>query len=335
VTHLHLLGLLALAVIASACVGGATHTMRAGRKATAPGPVRIVLADAADQRGTVVTLGRHPAVRSVTLPGRSGGDPPVSLAAVGGGVVFYGANGVYALPGSLVAPSRRIHRGLYFVPSASPGRVWVAIQDPRRPGERLVRRVVEVTTGGKTVISPAHRPPGRNILGALRAGLVIQTRSGLAVWDPRTGSPVRRLPGPFAAALHGNLIAWCASGCPTMHITDAADGSDRVVPHVRHVPWEASYDGAFSADGRYLALPIKAGRAERVVLIDVRADTSRLIGGPRPATIYPLFGWAPDGDTLYYVTGGAALARYVVGGRRATALPARICGHFTNIAILG
>jgi len=119
-----------------------------------------------------------------------------------------------------------------------------------------------------------------------------------------------------------------------MHITDAADGSDRVVPHVRHVPWEASYDGAFSADGRYLALPIKAGRAERVVLVDVRADTSRLIGGPRLATIYPLFGWAP-GNTLYYVTGGGALARYVVGGRRATALPGRLSGHFTNIAILG
>jgi len=101
-----------------------------------------------------------------------------------------------------------------------------------------------------------------------------------------------------------------------MHITDAADGSDRVVPHVRHVPWEASYDGAFSADGRYLALPIKAGRAERVVLVDVRADTSRLIGGPRLATIYPLFGWAP-GNTLYYVTGGALwLVTWSAGAER-------------------
>jgi hypothetical protein len=175
---------------------------------TKPPPgVRIVLADVHDLRGTVVTLGRHPSVRSIPLPGRSGGDPPVNLAAVGGGLVFYGRDGPYALPGSLAGGSRRIHRGLYFVPSATPGRVWVAIQDPRRPGLRLVRRVVEVTTAGTPVVASRHRPPTRNIVAAVRAGLVVETTRGMSVWDPRTGRTVRTLPGAFPAAVRGNLVA--------------------------------------------------------------------------------------------------------------------------------
>jgi hypothetical protein len=330
-----LVGLLALAVMGSACHDAASHLGKPEHVARAHAGVRIVLADVRDLRGTVVTLGRHPSVRSVALPGRSGGDPPVNLAAVGGGLVFYGRDGPYALPGSLSGGSRRIHRGLFFVPSATPGRVWVAIQDLHRPDMRLVRRVVEVTTAGKPVVVTRHRPPTRNIVGAVRAGLVVQTNRGISIWDPRTGRTVRTLPGSFPAAVHGNLIAWCAFRCPAMHVTDLTDGTDRVVPRIGRHPWEETYGGAISADGRYLALPIKAGGAQRVALVDLRSDTSRLIAGPRPAAVYRPLGWDPRRDTLYYVAAGARLARYRVGARRAVGLAARLSGQFVNIAVLG
>ena len=303
--------------------------------AKAPPGVRIVLADVRDLRGTVVTLGRHPSVRSIPLPGRSGGDPPVNLAAVGGGLVFYGRDGPYALPGSLAGGSRRIHRGLYFVPSATPGRVWVAIQDPRRPGLRLVRRVVEVTTAGTPVVASRHRPPTRNIVAAVRAGLVVETTRGMSVWDPRTGRTVRTLPGAFPAAVHGNLVAWCAFRCPAMHVTDVTDGSDRVIPHIGRHPWEETDAGAISAGGRYLALPIRVAGAQRVAVVDLRSGRGRLIGGPHLAAAYRPLGWDPARGALYYVTAGGRLARYRVGARRAVALPAHLSGQFVNMAILG
>jgi hypothetical protein len=296
--------------------------------------VRIILADVRDLRGTVVTLGGHPAVRSVPLPGRSGGDPPVNLAAVGGTVVFYGRDGPYAMPGSLAGGSRRLHRGLYFVPSAVPGRVWVAVQDPREPDMRLVRRVVEVTTAGTVALSSRHRPPSRNIVAAVRAGLVVETDTGIAIWDPRTGRTVRTLPGSFPAAVHGDLIAWCAFRCPAMHVTDAATAADRIIPHIGAHPWEETYGGAISADGRYLALPIRIGRAQRLALVDLRLNTGRLIRGPRLAPVYPALGWDPARDTLLYVTEGGAVARYRAGAARAVSIPVHLAGEFTSLAVL-
>lgn len=330
-----LLGLLALAAMGSACLGAASQTAKPNHVANAHVGVRIVLADVRDLRGTVVTLGRHPSVRSIPLPGRSGGDPPVNLAAVGGGLVFYGRDGPYALPGSLAGGSRRIRRGLYFIPSATPGRVWVAIQDPHQPGLRLVRRVVEVTTAGRTVVSTRNRPPTRNIVAAVRAGLLVQTNRGMSIWDPRTGRTVRTLTGSFPAAVHGNLIAWCAFRCPSMHVTDLTDGTDRVIPHIGRHPWEETYAGAISADGRHLALPIEAGGAQRVAVVDLRSGRGRLIGGPHLAAVYRPLGWDRAREALYYVAAGGRLARYRVGARRAVALPARLSGQFVDMAILG
>jgi hypothetical protein len=233
----YLLCAIVSAAMTSACLGDASNATTS-KTGVRNGLVRIVLADVADLRATVVTIGRHPTVSSAELPGRSGGDPPVNMVAVGGDLVFDGRDGPYALPGSLAGPSRRIHRGVYFVPSATPGRVWVAIQDPRHPDERLVERVVEVTTGGRPVRSSSHRPPTRNIMGAARIGLVVQTTSGIAIWDPRAGRTVRTLPGVFPAAVHGNLIAWCAFRCPAMHVTDVARGGDHVIPRIDGHPWE-------------------------------------------------------------------------------------------------
>jgi hypothetical protein len=171
--------------------------------------VRIVLADARDLRATVVTVGRHPSVSSIALPGRSGGDPPVNLAAVGGGLVF------------------------------------------------------------------------------------------------------------------------------ETDVTEVATGGDRVMPHVGRRPWEETYGGAISADGRYLALPLAIGCVQRVALVDVRLDRSRLLRGPRLAAASQPLGWDPVGDTLFYVTAGDAVARYRPGAGRAVSLPVHLAGPFVGIAVLG
>jgi hypothetical protein len=248
--------------------------------------------------------------------------------------VFYGRDGTYALPASFDAPSRRLHRGLYFIPSATSGRVWIAIQDRHLPDQRLVSRVIEVNVAGKTVTTSSHRPPTRNITNALPIGLVVQGRSDLMIWDPRTGKTLRTLPGVFPAATHGNLVAWCAHGCAEMHLTDALTGADRILPRVGRHPWEETYGGSISPDGRYLALPIHVANTDQVALVDLRSDTSRLIPASRLATFYWSLAWAPTGHTLYFTAGAGRIMRYQVGQPAATTIPVKLHGQFLNIAIL-
>jgi hypothetical protein len=317
----------------AACSSG-IHAARSPTPGTRHAATRIVLADLLDQRATVVTLGRRATVSSLPLTGRSPGDPPVNLAATGGSLVFYGRDGTYAMPASFDAPSRRLHRGLYFIPSATSGRVWIAIQDTHLPDQRLVSRVIEVNVAGKTVSTSAHRPPTRNITNALRIGLVVQGRSDLLIWDPRTGRTLRTLPGVFPAATHGNLVAWCAHGCAAMHLTDALTGADRVVPRVGRHPWEETYGGSISPDGHYLALPIQVANTDQVALVDLRADTSRLIPASHLATVDWSLAWAPTGDTFYFTAGAGRIMRYQVGQPAATTLPVKLHGQFRNITIL-
>jgi hypothetical protein len=106
-----------------------------------------------------------------------------------------------------------------------------------------------------------------------------------------------------------------------------------VIPHVARRAWETA-GGAISADGWYLALPIRVSRAQRVALVDLRRETSRLIPGPRLATGYPALGWDPTRDALYYVTAGGAVARYRAGAARAVSLPVHVVGGFTSLAVL-
>lgn len=105
-------------------------------------------------------------------------------------------------------------------------------------------------------------------------------------------------------------------------------------PARRRHPWEETYAGAISADGRYLGLPIAVGGGRRVALVDLRSDTSRLVAGPRLASTHQALGWDRVRDALYYVTAGGVLARYRVGAPRATALPVRLSGDYTNLAVL-
>ncbi|MEP6641636.1 MAG: hypothetical protein ABJB93_06975 [Gaiellales bacterium] len=171
-------------------------------------------------------------------------------------------------------------------------------------------------------------------MSAVLAGLVVQKRAGLAVWDPRTGATLRTLPGSFVAATHGNLIAWCAHGCPVMHVTDAASGRDHVIPHIGHRAWEETYRGAISPDGRYLALPIHVGHGQQVALVDLRSTTSRLIPGSHLDTNYGTIAWDPAVDTVYFTAGGGRIMRYQIGHATAIALPVHLHGQFTNMAII-
>jgi hypothetical protein len=251
------------------------------------------------------------------LPQLSGGDPPYMVAFTGGRVVTFSLGRTSSLAPGLSDP-RSLGEAWFFVPSATPGRVWNILR--KRGSNVKFRGVREVTVDGRVTARRDAAVPGWPV-GAVDAGIVVQRRV-LAVWDPVRARVVRRLPADFPVAFHGALAASCADPCRAVHLTDTATGRDRAVPGRFAVP----YEGAFSPDGRRLALPAAGGR---VALIDVAAGTATLVPGARMSGEYKLLAWGSSG-WLFYSVGAGRLGAWR-SGAPARRLGVRV-GTFVDMA---
>jgi hypothetical protein len=200
---------------------------------------------------------------TVSLPQLVPGDPPFHLVATGGRLVFYGGSHTYSLDPDLKSPPQDLGESWYFVPSAREGRVWLTTLDPESPETvRDLKAVQEVTVDGAVTVPETGRPPSRGptVLAAVNDGLLFQEHDELKLWDPLAEKVTARLSGPFPADTHGNLVAWCAQGCPKLHITDVATGQDVAVSPSPSFRFEETYDGDFSPDGALLAVPAVTSR---------------------------------------------------------------------------
>jgi hypothetical protein len=132
-----------------------------------------------------------------------------------------------------------------------------------------------------------------------------------ALWNPRSGRMLRRFDRVLAAT--ASTVAWVAAGCGPqrcpVHLSDLVAGMDAQVAAPRGV-WATS--GAFSPDGRYLAVVFSAGvdatgaaTQARVWVVDTA--TRRLLAVPG-AVMHGDFGfaisWSPDGAWLLLVAPG-------------------------------
>ena len=129
--------------------------------------------------------------------------------------------------------------------------------------------------------------------------------SRFALWNPRSGRILRRYDRVLAAS--GTTLAWVAATCGPnrcpVHLSDLAAGTDTQVA----VPWRAAANsGAFSPDGRYLAVVFGsvdaagAVTAARVGVIDLAAR--RLLAVPGAVMggreVGLAVSWSPDGAWL-------------------------------------
>ena len=140
--------------------------------------------------------------------------------------------------------------------------------------------------------SPRYRVPagyaawqdvGGGLLLLIRTGQGPANPSRGALWNPRSGRMLRRYGRVLAAS--GTTIAWVAAPCGPkpcpVHLSDLAAGTDLqvAVPHAR------ATSGAFSPDGRYVAVVFggvdAAGAVTqaRVGVIDVAARRLRAVPG--------------------------------------------------------
>lgn len=271
------------------------------------------------------------------------GDPPFHLVETGGRLVFFGGSHTYALGLDLRGPPQDLGESWYFVPSGREGRVWLTTLDLESPETvRDLKAVREVTVDGDVTVSETGRPPSRGptILAAVNDGLLFQDDDELKVWDPLAGEVTARLPGPFPAATHGNLVAWCRQGCPKLHVTDVATGEDLAVSAGDSFRFEETYEGAFSPDGTLLAVPVVTslgthleGHRHQVGLVDARAGTARLVEGSDLADDYPAIAWSPSGEWLFFSAGAGRIMAYRPASGAAIILPIQAPASFIDIAV--
>jgi hypothetical protein len=236
---------------------------------------------------------------------------------------------VFSIPLALDRRPTRLGRAHQFVPSATPGRVWLAGTDCERSRMGGAR---EMTVDGRVTVRSERRLPGQWLAGAVGAGLVVQRMRSLLVWDPRSGRTVRRLGLAGVAATRGDLMVGCTtrSRCRDVAIADA--GSARTVvarPVPRH---RLDFGGKLSPDGSLLAVPAYRQRRWRVAIVDTRTGASTLIRGTGLGRSYPFMAWSASSGWLFVRGHGGRISAYRPGAQRAVRLPIQVRGRIPSFA---
>jgi hypothetical protein len=280
-------------------------------------------------------------VRHMRLSELSPGDPPYRIVRRGDKLVLWGYKTYVFDPNADSAPQVLVEDSLVFMPSAAADKVWVAV-DSTDTGD--VGAIREVAIDGRVTVPDTKPPGGQWPVAALEAGLVFQVPDGqldvLEVWDPRTGEVIRQLPGQFPVASYGNILAWCADPCDTLHITNVVTGEGvEVRPPPGTYGFEA-YQGAFSPDAKAIAIPVRTdpkptSRKLELALVDVEAGNATRVEGTTVEG-YVFVDWSPSGASVF-ISGGERfteriIIEYQLSTDSASRLPIEV-GDFYGMAV--
>jgi hypothetical protein len=250
-----------------------------------------------------------------------------------GHLVFIGPGGAtYSVSTDLEEEPRRLGTSWYFVPSSSPGRVWLMHLDAESPAtERDLSGGEEVGVDGQVIQPGGARPPceGPTTVAAAGHTLLCQDPRQLVAFDARSGKVVDRVPGPFPLAAGGGLVASCGEPCPRLLLTEPTLGLHRELGPGPGFRWAAGYEGAFSPDERELAVPVEldesdggGGMPRGIAVVDVKSGAARPIDGASTYADGPM-DFSSDG-WLYFMSRDGALMAYRSGqpeARQVASLP--------------
>jgi hypothetical protein len=301
-----------------------------------PGEPRLVLAG--DQELWVVDVGGG-TVRHRDLPQLSPGDPPYRVVRRGDKLVLWSYQTLTLDPSGTAQPSVLVRDSWIFIPSAVPDRIWVGILDPTSPEtERRLKAVREVTVDGRVTVADVRPPEGRWPVAATRSALAFQSEGSgpgrLELWDPRTGKLLRRLPGDYPVAAHGDVLAWCRQSCARLQVTNVATGQQVQVRPPPGATGFAPEEGVFSPDGKLLAVPVRTGPTWQLALVDVDTGTATRITGAAVPQDAVFVDWSASGETVFLAGGRQREQRifeYRLGTAGARRLPVEV-GDFFGMA---
>jgi hypothetical protein len=176
----------------------------------------------------------------------------------------------------------------FVAPAATTGAVWLVSYHAGSVMPKTAGTAQELSVSGAALGPRRRLPRGYIIDQGTSAGLLLVpqlVRAGVAryeLWDPGTGRPGRSFPNVIAVS--AGEIAWmpaCAARC-AVHVLNLDGGPGRTIP----LPGRSqAYEGAFSPDGRLLALLVTArtgagGRAVAVRLAVAAVASGRLTAVP-------------------------------------------------------
>ena len=213
----------------------------------------------------------------------------------------------YVADGSRVAG--RIGAAGLTAPAAAPGALWLVSYRPGADLSTAVGTAQQVSVTGVTLGPQVRLPAGYVIDRGTRAGLLLvpavagSSPVRYELWDPGT----RRVTRSFAdlIAVSPAELAWmpgCAASC-RVRVLDLPGGR---VQQISLPGRSTAYDGAFSSDGRLLALLVTArvtaaGRAAATRLIVATVAGGRIttvpgttVGGGNAVA----FGWQAGSHQL-------------------------------------
>jgi hypothetical protein len=193
-------------------------------------------------------------------------------------------------------------------PAATAGALWLTSYLPGADLSTAAGTAQQVGVAGAP-LGPQLRLPAGYVIGqATDRGLLLApvTRRGgrpiYALWDVAAAQVSRTFDGVIAAS--ASEIAWtprCAPAC-RVHVVDLATGRDTVVGLPRG---SSATDGAFSPDGRFLALQVSFGSggdggvAGQLEVASVASGRLTVVPGTRASGgALDGFGWPADGDSL-------------------------------------
>ena len=205
--------------------------------------------------------------------------------------------------------ARRLGAAEFAAPAATGSAIWLVSYHAGAFMPSTKGTAQEFSVSG-AALGPGRRlPRGYDIDQGTSAGLLLApelTRAGVVryqLWEPGTGRVSRSFPNVIAVS--PGQIAWmpaCTARC-TVHVRDLAAGADRVIP----LPGRSqAYQGAFSPDGRLLALLVTArtgadGHATAYRLAVAAVASGRLTAVPGTTIgsgIGVDFGWQAGSDRL-------------------------------------
>ena len=186
----------------------------------------------------------------------------------------------YLADGSRVAS--RIGAADFAAPAAAPGSLWLVSYQRGADMRIAAGQAQEVSVTGAALGSRLRLPAGFGIDQGTRAGLLLVAEAAgsgpvrYELWDPGTGRVSSSFVNLIAAS--PEEIAW-VSGCAAVchvRVLDLAGGRAAEIP----LPGRSTaYGGAFSPDGRFLALLVTARIARTGVAAAIRLMVATVASG--------------------------------------------------------
>jgi hypothetical protein len=284
----------------------------------------VLLFDTASDEVAAVDVDAGVAARR-SVEGHRAGDQPFRLWRSDDALIV-GWQRIFALS-TATAEARELGEATIFVPAAERDHVWLIDFASGRAESgvestyRLVDLTGEVLRGAPGI---ADAVPARGVVD----GLVLETESGVAIWDAQEGQVVSRLGEGtgFVADARGRTVAWCEDACAQLHVTDlggrdqvlvpAADGGDVFEPRSARLSPGGTMVAAIAGDSG----PSDDSSTGAVVVGDTRTGEFTRVTpalSPRPAYL----AWSADGSQLFFAADGHGrtatdIGRYTLDDRR-------------------